>query len=142
MLEGRIQHMFDAVNRKDLAAVMKGWAEDGVLEFPGRSSLSGRYEGKAAIEAFFRRWFERMTSIRLTVRHVAFANPVALDLANTMYVEFETDQVTVEGLSFHTEVVGVYRLRRRKLVYYREYLFDPELALTVWGPTSTPSSGG
>lgn len=93
---------------------------DGALEFPGRSSLSGRYEGKAVIGAFFRRWFERMASIRLTVRHVAFVNPLALDLGNTMYVEFDTAQVTTDGLSFHTEVVGVYRLRRRKLVYYRE----------------------
>lgn len=141
MLERRVQHMFDAVNRKDLAAVMKGWAEDCVLEFPGRSSLGGRYEGRAAIEAFFRRWFERMASIRLTVRHVAFVNPVALDIANTMYVEFDTDQVTSDGLSFHTEVVGVYRLRRRKLTYYREYLFDPDLALTVWGPASAPAAG-
>jgi ketosteroid isomerase-like protein len=142
MLEGRIQHMFEAVNRKDLAAVMKGWAEDGVLEFPGRSSLGGRYEGRVAIEAFFRRWFERMASIRLTVKHVAFANPLALDLANTMYVEFDTDQVTTDGLSFHTEVVGVYRLRRRKLTYYREYLFDADLALTVWGPAGTAPAAG
>lgn len=137
MLERQVQRTFDAVNRRDLAAVMKGWAEDGVLEFPGRSSLGGRYEGKAAIETFFRRWFERMASIRVTVRHVAFANPIALHYTNTMYVEFETDQVTSDGLSFHTEVVGVYRLRRRKLVYYREYLFDPDLALAVWGPAST-----
>ena len=142
MLEGRIQHMFEAVNRKDLAAVMKGWAEDGVLEFPGRSSLGGRYEGRVAIEAFFRRWFERMASIRLTVRHVAFANPIALDYTNTMYVEFDTEQVTTEGLSFHTEVVGVYRLRRRKLMYYREYLFDPDWALTVWGPAGTAPAAG
>jgi ketosteroid isomerase-like protein len=140
MLERQVQHTFEAMNRKDLAAVMKGWADDGVLEFPGRSSLSGRYEGKVAIEAFFRRWFERMASIRLTVKHVAFANPVALNYTNTMYVEFDTDQVTTDGVSFHTEVVGVYRLRRRKLTYYREYLFDPDLAITVWGPASVPAA--
>ena len=80
-----------------------------------------------------------MASIRLTVRHVGFANPVGLDIANTMYVEFETDQVTTEGLAFHTEVVGVYRLRRRKLVSYREYLFDPDMTMTVWGPASIPA---
>jgi ketosteroid isomerase-like protein len=119
---------------------MKGWADDGVLEFPGHSAISGSYAGRAAIEGFFRRWFERMTSIRLTVRHVAFANPVALDLRNTMYVEFETDQVTREGLPFHTEVVGVYRLRRRKLLSYREYLYDPDQAVAVWGPASIPAA--
>jgi ketosteroid isomerase-like protein len=139
MLERQVQHTFEAMNRKDLAAVMKGWADDGVLEFPGHSAISGRYEGKVAIEAFFRRIFERMASIRLTVKHVGFVNPVALNYTNTMYVEFDTDQVTTDGVSFHTEVVGVYRLRRRKLAYYREYLFDPDLALTVWGPASVPA---
>lgn len=60
MFEGRIQRSFEATSRKDLPAVMSLWAEDGVLESPGRSSRGGRYEGKAAIEGFFRRWFERM----------------------------------------------------------------------------------
>jgi hypothetical protein len=78
----------------------------------------------------------------VTVKHVAFANPLALDLANTMYVEFDTDQVTTDGLSFHTEVVGVYRLRRRKVVYYREDLFAPDPALTVWGPAGTAPAAG
>ena len=137
MFEGRIQRAFEATSRKDLGAVMSWWADDGVLEFPGHSSLSGRYEGKVAIESFFRRWFERMASIRLTVRHVGFVNPVGLDFANTMYIEFDTDQVTTDGLAFHTEVVGVYRLRRRKLLHYREFLFDPDLTLTVWGPASS-----
>lgn len=134
MFERRVQRTFEAVGRKDLAAVMRGWAEDGVLEFPGHSTLSGRYEGKPAIEAFFRRWFERMESIRLTVKHVGFSNPVTLTYGSTMYVEFETDQKTRDGVSFHTEVAGVYRFRRGKVVFYREYLFDPSEAETIWGP--------
>jgi ketosteroid isomerase-like protein len=138
MYEKQAQKTFEAVGRKDLAAVMAGWADDGVLEFPGHSSLSGRYEGRAAIEGFFRRWFERMASIRITVRHVGFVNPLALNYTNTMYVEFETDQVTTDGQALHTEVVGVYRFRRRKLVSYREYLFDPSQAEAVWGPAVDP----
>lgn len=140
MFEQRMQRTFEAVSRKDLAAVMRGWAEDGVLEFPPGSTLGGRYEGKPAIEGFFRRWFERMASIRVTVRHVAFANPVALTLGTTMFVEFETDQRTTDGLTLHTEVVGVYRLRRGKLVSYREYILDPRAAAEVWGPERLAAS--
>jgi len=132
MFEQRVQRTFEAVNRKDLAAVMAGWADDGVLEFPGHSTLSGHYEGRQAIEGFFRRWFDRMETIRLTVRRVGFDSP-ALTYGSTMYVEFGTDQQTTDGISFHTEVVGVYRLRRGKLTYYREYIFDPDIADTIWG---------
>jgi ketosteroid isomerase-like protein len=140
MLEKQIQRTFDAVERKDLGAVMQGWADDGVLEFPGRSAIGGRYEGKPAIEGFFRRWFQRMATIRLTVRHVAFANPLTLNYRNTMFVEFETDQLTVEGASLHTEVLGVYRFEHRKLVFYREYLFDADVAMDVWGPAMDPAA--
>jgi ketosteroid isomerase-like protein len=140
MFEQRVQRTFEAVSRKDLAAVMRVWAEDGVLEFPGHSTLSGRYEGKPAIEAFFRRWFERMESIRLTVRHVGFSNPVTLTYGSTMYVEFETDGKTIGGVSFHTEVVGVYRFRRGKVVFYREYLFDSSEAEATWGIPDTPEA--
>ena len=121
------------MERKDLARIMRDWAEDGVLEYPGHSTISGRYEGKQAIEAFFGRVFERMDTIRLTVRHVGFANPLALTYRNTMYVEFEADEATKDGLLIHTEVVGVYRIRRGRLAFYREYIFDPTLAETVWG---------
>jgi ketosteroid isomerase-like protein len=140
MFEKRVQRTFEAIHRKDVAAVMRGWAEDGVLEFPGTSTLSGRYEGKPAIEAFFRRWFERMDTIRLTVTHVGFANPVTLTYGSTMYVEFETDQKTTDGLSFRTEVAGVYRFRRGKVVFYREYLFDPSEAKAIWGPARRPET--
>lgn len=140
MFERRVQRTFEAVRRKDLAAVMRAWAEDGVLEFPGHSTLSGRYEGKPAIEAFFRRWFDRMESIRLTVKHVGFANPVTLTYGSTMYVEFETDQKTRDGVSFHTEVVGVSRFRRGKLVFYREYLLDPSETEAIWGPAQAPAA--
>lgn len=140
MFEQRVRRSFEAVQRKDLRAVMQGWADDGVLEFPGHSSLSGRYEGKPAIEAFFRRWFERMTSIEIRVTHVGFSNPLTLTREGTMYVEFETDQRTIEGLAFHTDVVGVYRFRRGKLASYRELLWDPSAAEAIWGPKTAPQA--
>jgi ketosteroid isomerase-like protein len=54
-----------------------------------------------------------------------------------MYVEFETDQKTRDGSSLHTEVVGVSRLRRGKVVFYREYLFDPDETEAIWGIPDT-----
>jgi len=44
-----------ALRRKDLPAVMRAWADDGVFEFPGHPGKPGRHEGKAAIQAFWDR---------------------------------------------------------------------------------------
>lgn len=73
-----------------------------------------------------------MATIKLTVRHAGFASP-ALNYTGTAFVEFDTDQVTTEGRALHTEVVGVYRFRRGKLVVYREFLFAPSVADEIWG---------
>ncbi len=132
MFEQLAQRTYDAVKRKDVAAVMRGWADDGVLEFPGRSTLSGRYEGGQAVEGFFRRWFDRMETIRLTVRHVGFDSP-ALTLRGTMYIEFESEQKTTDGFSFRTQAVGMCRMRRGKVTYYCEYVLDPEPVEVAWG---------
>jgi len=47
-----------ALRHGDPAPLLAGYAEDAVLVFPGQSSWSGEHRGKAAIEAFLRRFLE------------------------------------------------------------------------------------
>jgi ketosteroid isomerase-like protein len=63
-----ITQAFAALRRKDLSAAMKGWADDGVFELPGRSPMSGRYEGKAAIRAFWHRVPGKLDAARRVIR--------------------------------------------------------------------------
>ena len=117
---------------------MSTWAADGVLEFPGRSAISGRFVGKPAVEAWWRRWFDRMRSVRFTVDRVALANPIALTFANTMFVEWHTEVTTHDGLRAHAAGVSVVRFRRGKIVHARDYFFDPTIEEEVWGPAQDP----
>ena len=133
MFEAVVQRTYDAINRQDVHGIMKAWADDAVFELTGRSRISGRYEGKAAIEGFFRHLFARMERIHITVQHVGFANPLGFSYRNTMYVEFEADETTREGQSVHAEVIGVFRIRRGKTVLLRELWLDQSLLEQVWG---------
>jgi ketosteroid isomerase-like protein len=133
MFEQRAQRAADAMNRKDLAAVMRPWADDGVFEMAGHTTLSGRYEGKAAIEALFRRIFERLEVIRFTVKRVGLANPVGLTYSNTLFIEMEVEETSTDGVTIHGNSLGVYEWRRGKLVAVREWLFDPTVYEAVWG---------
>ncbi len=133
MLEQIVARNFEALNRKDLAAAMRGWADNAVFEFPGHSTISGRFVGKPAIEAWWRRWFERMADVRFVVRRVAFANPFTLTLANTVFVEWVADVTTTDGVSVHAEAVSVMRVRRGKVVFARDYFLDPTIEEMVWG---------
>ena len=133
MLERMVSRNFEALNRKDLGATMGAWADDAVFEFPGHSSISGRFVGKAAIETWWRRWFARMETVHFAVRHVALANPLALTFANTVFIEWVADVTTVDGLPAHAEAVTVMRMRRGKVVAARDYFLDPGVEDAVWG---------
>ena len=47
---------FDALNRHDLAEFMSAWREDGVFIYPGDIPESGTFQGKSAVEGWFRRF--------------------------------------------------------------------------------------
>jgi ketosteroid isomerase-like protein len=53
-----IRRNVEALGRGDPGPVLAGYADDAVLVFPGTSSWSGEHRGKAAIEAFLRRFLE------------------------------------------------------------------------------------
>lgn len=132
MFEKRVQERFEAMNRKDLAAVMAPWADDGVFEFGGNATISGKYEGKAAIEAFFRKVFARMSKIHTTVRAVGFSGP-RLNYAGTMFVAYDVDETTVEGMEIHDRRLAMFRFERGKLVHSAEYFLDTAISDEVWG---------
>jgi ketosteroid isomerase-like protein len=53
-----IRRNIAALGRGDPGPILAGYADDAVLVFPGRSTWSGEHRGKAAIEAFLRRFLE------------------------------------------------------------------------------------
>ena len=52
----QIRRNIEALNRGDPEPLLKGYAADAVLVFPGESSWGGEHRGRAAIEAFLRRF--------------------------------------------------------------------------------------
>ncbi len=125
MFEARTQRTMEALGRKDLAAVMRPWADDGVLEFMGHNALSGRYEGKPAVTTFFRKVIDGLESLTIRVRHVAMANPAGLTWNNTIYVEYEVEETNHEGVTIRDERIAVFQYRHGKVVSMREWAFDP-----------------
>lgn len=133
MMEGYVQRKYDALNRRDLAAIMSWFADDAVFEFPGNTPMSGRFEGKPAIEAWWRRWVERYEYVHFTVRHAALGNPLRLNVSNTLFVAWDVEVRTVDGVTASASAVSFTRVRRGKVVYARDYFFDPAVLEGVWG---------
>jgi ketosteroid isomerase-like protein len=53
-----IRRNLEALRGGDPGPLLAGYADDAVLVFPGKTSWSGEHRGKAAIEAFLRRFIE------------------------------------------------------------------------------------
>ena len=93
------------VARKDVDAVMRGWSEDGVFEMPGTSTMSGRFEGKAAIKAWVAEWFDSMATIDFTVKRVALTDTLALSFrTNDVMIEWEVREPRIAEPAFALEV--------------------------------------
>lgn len=125
---------FAAMGRKDLDAVCRNLAEDVVYEIPGRSAISGRYEGRKAIEEFWSRVFERYETFDPKLKHFALLHPFAFGATNTIFMEWVADVVTSDGRSMHAEIATVVEMRRGKAVHVTDYFFNPSLLDGLWGP--------
>lgn len=136
MFEGRMAKAFEAMEHKDLEAVMRGFSDDAVFEFPGHTPISGRHEGKPAVEAFFRDLFGQLESWRFTVKHVGLANPIGLNYSNTMFVEYEVDETATSGLTAHNRGVSIFEFRHGKLVAGRDYFFDSTVPDRLFAPAA------
>ncbi len=133
LIKRGVRRSFDLMNQKDLAELMRWWAEDGVLEFPGQTQVSGRYEGKQAIAGFFRRMFGRMAAIHFSVKRVMVTHPFALGLTNSAMCEWALDETSHDGVSTHTEGVTILEFRRGRGVAARDYIFDTTPLEVMWG---------
>jgi ketosteroid isomerase-like protein len=115
---------FHALNGHELERFMAAWRDDGVFEFPGDIPESGRFEGRAAVESWFRRFFEQYPTIEFSVRDICVRS--LLDMMGTNVVAVRWDLRLVNRADHHGSNSGVtvVTLTRGKVVHARDYIFD------------------
>jgi uncharacterized protein len=94
------------------------FADDAIVEFPyAPAGLPGRFEGKAAIEHYFRGALESFLGLVFSdVRRYRTTDPdVALAEAHG------SATITTTGKRYEQDYVMVLRTRQGKVVHYREY---------------------
>jgi ketosteroid isomerase-like protein len=115
---------FHALNGHDLERFMAAWRDDGVFEFPGDIPESGRFEGRTAVESWFRRFFEQYPTIEFAVRDICMRN--LMDMGGTNVATVHWDLRLVNRADHHGRDSGVtaVTLMRGKVVHARDYIFD------------------
>ncbi len=119
-----VQSAFDALNRKDLDAFMAAWTDDGVFIYPGDIPESGTFRGRAAVEGWFRRFFEQYQRITFDVHEIGMANLFDFVGTNVAAARWDISLLNREGHAGHNSGVTVITIRKGKVVQVQDFIFD------------------
>ena len=115
---------FDALNRHDLPKFMSAWRDDGVFVYPGEIPESGTFQGKNAVEGWFRHFFEQFPGIRFDIRDLCVRNIFDLSGTNVVAVHWDLQLTNREGLAGQNSGVTVVNIRRGKVFFVKDFIFD------------------
>ncbi len=115
---------FDALNRHDLSKFMSAWRDDGVFVYPGEIPASGRFEGKTAVEDWFRRFFAQFPSIHFEVQDICVRNLFDLVGNNVVAVHWNIQLINREGRVGQNSGVTVVSIKRGKVFLVKDFIFD------------------
>ena len=124
MAKRAIAGAYEAMNRHDLARFMSGWRDDGVFIYPGDIPESGTFQGKSAVEAWFRRFFEQFPEIRFEIQDICARDSFDFVGNNVVAVHWNLQLTNREGRAGKNSGVSVVSVQGGKVVAVKDFLFD------------------
>ena len=115
---------FEALNRHDLPKFMSAWRDDGVFIYPGEISASGTFEGKSAVEGWFRNFFEQFPKIQFDVQDICVRNIFDLTGNNVVAVHWNIQLTNREGRVGQNSGVTVISIESGKVFHVKDFIFD------------------
>ena len=115
---------FGDLDRHNLEKFMSAWREDGEFVYPGDIPESGTFQGKAAVEGWFRRFFEQFPKIQFDIRDICVRNIFDLAGTNTVTVHWDIHLTNKEGREGRNSGVTVVEIQGGNVVRAKDYIFD------------------
>ena len=115
---------FDAMNRHDLQSFMSAWDEHGSFTYPGEIPESGIFEGKVAVETWFRGFFAQFPEIQFDVQDVCLRNIMDFVGNNVAAVHWNIRLKNREGRVGQNSGVTVLTINSGKVVSAKDFIFD------------------
>jgi ketosteroid isomerase-like protein len=115
---------FNALNRHDLPKFMAAWRDDGVFIYPGEIPESGTFQGKSAVEGWFRRFFDQFPTIQFDVQDICVRNIFDLAGNNVVVVHWNIQLTNREGRVGQNSGVTVVSIARGKVFFVKDFIFD------------------
>jgi len=114
---------FEAINQHDFPKAISPFHDDATLIFPGEIPISGTFKGKAAIEGFFRTWFDQFPSIHFDIKDIYVKSIFGLR-NNTVAVRWDVQETTRDGRVGKNSGVTVIDVKGAKIIRLQDFVFD------------------
>ena len=125
LIKRRVPAAMAALRRHDPDTMLKDWADDAILEYPGDiPGVSGTYTGIESIRDFYRRDSEQFTKLDIVPTHIAVTDPFDLIGDNTAIVSWDANVTNRDGYALRNSGVYVMRIRKGKVQHVRVFIFD------------------
>lgn len=115
---------FDALNRRDLPAFMSSWRDDGSFVYPGDIPQSGTFQGRSAVEGWFRRFFEQFPVVKFDVQDVCVRNIFDIAGTNVVAVHWDVRLKNREGREGTNSGITLVTIKGGRAVLVRDFIFD------------------
>ena len=120
------------MNRREVSKIVSHYADDAVYIYPGNMSISGRHEGKKAVEEFFKKYMEQFPELDLKIKTTYVKNLFDPVFCNTVAVEIEGKYTNKHGETFENSAVSVFTVKRGKVTKMQDYYFDVDKLQQAW----------
>ena len=115
---------FQAMDNHDLKTFISNWRDDAVFIYPGEIYASGTFEGKAAIENWFRKFFEQFPKIHFDIQDICVKNIFAMSGNNVVATHWNIHLTNREGRVGEYSGVTIISIEGSKVVKVKDYIFD------------------
>mgnify|MGYP001202681220 CR=1 FL=1 len=120
----KISKGFESMNKHDLVRFLSDWSDNGTFIYPGDIHVSGRFEGIASVEKWFKNFFEQCPEIRFTINNFFFKNIFDFTGTNTIAVHWDVDLKNRKGKTIHNKGISVLSIKFGKVITVEDYIFN------------------
>jgi ketosteroid isomerase-like protein len=133
ILKLALRGAMDDLDDRSKDKIVANNAEDAVLIYPGRFSMSGTRKGKEAVKEFFDKCFPQFTEERCVARETYIKNIFALGLTNTIAIRFHTRRTNKAGMVFEDTSITALKIKGGKVVELQDFYFDVDTLQMMLG---------
>jgi len=137
----KMSSAFDALNNRDLKAFLAAWRDDCTFIYPGDLPISGKMEGKPAIEKWFKSFLDQFPKIKFILKNVCVDNVFDFMGTNTVAAHWDIEYTNKDGKEIQNSGVSIINIKFGKVELVTDYYFDTgDKFKAAWGITETESA--